>query len=346
MIEEFGWSTTRQHEFAPFAARGLVPARILEQNRGAYIAHIKDGELFCKTNGTLHFKQTLPLVGDWVALSAQNALIEALLPRTSLLQRPAVSGGGMQGIAANLDGVVVVSAMGAEFNPRRVERLLALAWSSGTTPLLALTKADITDDPETYMAQAALCAPGVEIFALSSVTQTGLEALRSQFSAGRTYGFIGASGVGKSTLLNALAGDDLAATGAVSALGAKGRHTTTRRQLYKLPNGVLIIDMPGMKTLGLNDGAAQLDTVFPEIDSLRGRCRFHDCHHQQEPDCAIQAALAAGDLSPERWQSYLKLQREAAFEARKSDKALYLAEKQKWAALSKKARGFRKPSAL
>lgn len=346
MIEEFGWSATRQHAFAAFAARGLVPARVLEQNRGAYIAHTTGGEIFCKASGSLHFHQSLPLVGDWVALSAQNALIEALLPRNSLLQRPTVGGAGMQGIAANLDGVLVVSAMSAEFNPRRVERLLALAWSSGATPLLVLTKADLTDDPGAYLAEAALCAPRVEILALSSVTQTGLEALRAKLYAGRTYGFIGASGVGKSTLLNALANDDLAATGEVSALGAKGRHTTTRRQLYKLPDGMLIIDMPGMKTLGLSDSTAQLSAVFPEIDALNGQCRFHDCQHQQEPDCAIQAALATGDLSPERWQSYLKLQREAAFEARKSNKALYLAEKQKWAALSKKARRFRKPFAL
>ena len=346
MIEDFGWCATRQHAFAPFGAAGLVPARILEQNRGSYSALTNRGEVFCKASGSLHFKHIVPLVGDWVALTPSLTMIESVLPRTTLLQRQNVDeSGNMQGIAANLESVVVISAMSEEFNPRRLERLLAMAWSSGAKPLLVLTKSDLTDDPSAYLEQAALCAPGVEIFALSSLTQTGVETLRAKLQPGLTYGFIGASGVGKSTLLNALAGEALAATGMVSALESKGRHTTTRRQLYRLPNGALIIDMPGMKTLGLAESGGHLDDVFPEVAALQSRCRFHDCTHKQEPDCAIQAALAAGDLSIVRWQSYLKLEREAAFEARRNNPALNRAERQKWAARSRQARLHRKLTA-
>lgn len=302
MIEDFGWCATRQRSFAPWAAAGLVPARIIEQNRGSYSALTNTGEVLCKASGSLHFKHIVPLVGDWVALTASLTTIEAVLPRTSLLQRQNVdASGSTQGIAANLESVVVVSAMSEEFNPRRLERLLTMAWSSGAKPLFVLTKADLTDDPSAYLEHAALCAPGVEILALSSLTQTGVDALRAKLQPGLTFGFIGASGVGKSTLLNALAGETLTATGIVSALESKGRHTTTRRQLYKLPNGSLIIDMPGMKTLGLTEAAGSLDNVFPEIEALRLRCRFHDCTHGQEPDCAIQVALAAGELSLARW---------------------------------------------
>lgn len=346
MIEDFGWCATRQQAFAPWAATGHVPARILEQNRGSYIAHTNTGDMLCKASGSLHFKQIIPLVGDWVALTASHTVIEAVLPRTSLLQRQNVdASGSTQGIAANLEYAVVVSAMSEEFNPRRLERLLAMAWSSGAKPLLVLTKSDLTDDPGTYLEQAALCAPGVEILALSSLTQTGVDTLRARLQSGLTYGFIGASGGGKSTLLNTLAGETLAATGNVSALESKGRHTTTRRQLYKLPNGALILDTPGMKTLGLTESTGSLDDVFPEVEALRLRCRFHDCTHKQEPDCAIQAALAAGELSLSRWQSYLKLEREAAFEARRSTPALHRAERQKWAAHSRQARAYRKLTA-
>ncbi len=250
-----------------------------------------------------------PAVGDWVAVRGELAV--AVLPRRSAFVRTAAGRtSAAQVVAANLDVVLVVDALAGDARPRRVERYLAVAWGSGATPVVVLTKADLSDDVPAAVALVAEDALGVEVLAVSSVTGEGMDGVRALLGPGRTGAMVGPSGVGKSSLANALAGRTLAATREIREDG-RGRHTTTARELHLLPDGGLLVDTPGMRELALYDDGDGVDTAYADVAQLAADCRFRDCGHRTEPGCAIAAAIDDGRLDPARFNGWRKLQAEA-----------------------------------
>jgi ribosome biogenesis GTPase len=241
-------------------------------------------------------------------------------------------------VAANLDTVFLVTSLNADFNLRRLERYLAAAWESGAEPAIVLTKADLCDDVERFVLEAESIAFGVPVHAVSAVTGRGLLELRGYLGPGRTAVLLGTSGVGKSTLVNALAGEELLATQEIREDDGRGRHTTSHRELVLLPGGGLILDTPGMRELGLWDAAAGVSDAFEDVEKLFADCRFADCAHESEPGCAVRRALADGTLDEVRWESYVKLQRELAHLDRKGDPRAMSAERKKWIARNKEHR--------
>jgi ribosome biogenesis GTPase len=315
------------------------------QHRGAYDVLTELGELRVDVAGRLYDGSTpadLPAVGDWVAIAArqdeQGGTIQAVLPRrTKFSRKTAWQAAEEQVLAANVDVVLIVTSLNEDLNLRRLERYLTLAWESGARPVFVLTKADLAADVDAAVGEVESIAFGVPIAPLSSVTGAGLDALRSHLGAGVTAALLGSSGVGKSTLVNTLLGEELLETREIREDG-KGRHTTTRRELVQLPGGALVIDTPGMREIQLWVADEGLEEAFEDVTELFGNCRFSDCAHESEPGCAVKAALADGSLSQERWESYLKLQREIAHLERRLDKRAAAEERKKWRAISVFAR--------
>lgn len=310
-----GWAAAfHEHAFAP-----SIPARVAAQHRGAYDLLCESGELRAAAAARLARDDRLPAVGDWVGVDPDTALVQAVLPRRSAVSRKeAWHAAREQVLAANVDVAFLVQALPHDFNPRRLERYLAMAWESGAQPVVLLTKSDLVDGAEAWIAEAEAVTLGAcPVVALSTVTGENLDAPGTFLGGNRTAVLLGSSGVGKSTLVNALVGREALATREVRAEDGRGRHTTTHRQLLVLPQGGVILDTPGMRELQLWD--ADLGPAFADIEEAARRCRFADCGHEREPGCAVRAALADGSLSAERWQSYVKLQREqAALEARRN----------------------------
>ncbi|HVJ52949.1 MAG TPA: ribosome small subunit-dependent GTPase A [Aliidongia sp.] len=326
LLTAYGWDSAWADNFSAIAAPGWVPARILQQQRDRWTCVTAAGEL--QARSTL---PDPPGTGDWVALEpvADTHLVRALLPRRNRLSRQAAGlATEEQVLAANMDTLFLCMALGRDFNLRRLERILTVAWSSGAAPVIVLTKADLAEPAEAEACRTAVeaAAPAVPVAQISSLAGTGLAGLEPWLTPGRTVAFIGASGAGKSTLVNALAGQELVLTGGLDGDG-KGRHTTTWRSLVQLPDGALVIDNPGIRALQLWDGEDGLDRTFAEIRTLAQSCRFRDCRHEGEPGCAVRAAIEAGDLDPARLENRRKLAREFAFAERKQDKALQAAER-------------------
>jgi ribosome biogenesis GTPase len=267
-----------------------------------------------------------PAVGDWVAVRGELAV--AVLPRSSAFVRT-VAGrtSAAQVVAANLDTVLVVDALIGGTRLRRVERYLAVAWSSGATPVVVLTKSDLCHDVAAVVEQVREDALGVEVLAVSSVTGEGLDAVRALLPPGRTGAMVGPSGVGKSSLVNALSGDAVAGTGVIREADGRGRHTTTARELHLLPGGGLLVDTPGMRELSLYDDADGVDTAYADVALLAAGCRFRDCAHRTEPGCAVAAAIDAGRLDPARYAAWRKLQAEAHRQLLRVDAKARAAEK-------------------
>lgn len=328
MIDQFGWSEALQQQFDIHAAPGLIPARVIVQQRDLYEVATDAGELTARLAGRLAFEAeegAYPVTGDWVAVLARpgegTATIQHVLPRASSFVRRA-SGPGMarqQVVAANVDVALLAASMNADLNPRRLERYLATALESGARPVIVLTKTDMCEDAERRVAEIEAVAGGVPVLAVSAVSGAGLEMLRGYLQPGETAVLLGSSGVGKSTLVNALAGREQMATQAIREDDARGRHTTTHRELVLLPSGAMILDTPGMRELGLWDAGEGISAAFADIEALFAQCRFHDCRHETEPGCAIIAALETGELDAERWQAYGKLQREITFQHNKDN---------------------------
>jgi ribosome biogenesis GTPase len=278
----------------------------------------------------------LPAVGDWVLL--MGAVIQAVLDRRTFLSRRAASKAtAEQAIAANMDLVLIVSAVVDDFNPRRLERYLTVAWESGASPVVVLTKADLAASPDLVVAQATGLAPGVPVIASSVVTGEGIDELRNQFGAGLTAVLVGSSGVGKSSLINRLLGQAALPTNTLRRDG-RGRHTTTRRELLAMPGGGLLIDTPGLREVQLWADEGSLDQAFDDIRQLAGGCRFNDCRHDTEPGCGVRLALDDRRLAPERFAGYRKLERELRSLAVRADARLRQEEGRKWRALNKAAR--------
>jgi ribosome biogenesis GTPase len=345
-LTALGWDDVLAEQFEPHAQAGLIPGRVAVQHRGAYDVLTEEGELRCDVAGRLYEEAAspadLPAVGDWVAVAARPdehaGTVQAVLPRrTKFSRKTAWQASEEQVLAANVDVVLIVSSLNEELNLRRLERYLTLAWESGARPVLVLTKADLSDDVPTRVAGVESVAFGAPVHAISSLTGDGLDEVRAYLRPGVTAALLGSSGVGKSTLVNTLAGQELLVTREIRADG-KGRHTTARRELVQLPGGGLVIDTPGMREVQLWIAEEGLEEAFEDVTELFGQCRFSDCGHQSEPGCAVKEALANGTLAPERWESYLKLQRELARLERRLDRRAAAEERKRWKALSAFAR--------
>lgn len=318
LIEQYGWSDALRLEFEPHARAGYLPGRIIVQQRQADLVVTDVGTLSARLSGRLRHEAREaghPAAGDWVALSANagdgEATIHAVLPRrTAFVRRAADSVQTLQVIAANIDVVFIVTSMNADLNPRRLERFLAAAWQSGARPVVVLTKADLCEQSEGQAAEISTLAAGCPVVVVSARQGLGLSDLLKHIKPGETCVLIGSSGVGKSTLVNALLGEERMATRDIRAADARGRHTTSHRQLILLPGGGLLLDTPGIREVGLIDADAGLSTVFDDIERLAQNCRFRDCGHTTEPGCAVREALDGGLLDADRWAHFQKLGQE------------------------------------
>ncbi len=344
LIERFGWSNFFESRFSSFVREGLVPARILREERESFLVVFPDGEAVAETSGRLRHaaksRLGLPAVGDWVALRPQSrggpAVIDAVVPRRNRLARKAAGDAASpQVLAANVDVLLIVMALDGDFNLRRLERYAALAWESEALPLVVLTKSDACADVGPRVADAR-AASGADVLAVSAVTGAGLRELAARLAPGRTHALAGMSGAGKSTLVNRLTGRGVQAVGETRASDGRGRHTTTRRDLLLLPGGALLVDMPGMRELALWDGPGE--AAFFDIGALASRCRFRDCGHDAEPDCAVRAAVGEGRLDAGRLLGHRKLLKEAAWLAQREDAGCARAEKERWKALTREAK--------
>lgn len=356
MSIELGWDPGWAATFAPFAAGDRRAARVVAVHKETAITRTTGGEdrpaiVTGRFRHEALATSDYPAVGDWVALEPtsptagpdESAVIAAILPRRSAFRRQTGEanrrGGaqlaGEQILAANVDIAFLVAGLDRDFSLRRMERYLAVSWSSGVTPVIVLNKLDIADDLEGRLAAVQAIAPGVPIVILSALTGDHLADLSEYLLAGRTAVVLGSSGVGKSTLVNALLGEQRQATGAVRDDDSRGRHTTTHRELFGLPGGALLIDTPGIRSLEIAGADEGVETVFEDIDALALGCRFSDCQHASEPGCAVRAAIAAGSLGEDRLASFRKLQREAAHAERKIDPRVQAEERRRWKAIHK-----------
>jgi ribosome biogenesis GTPase / thiamine phosphate phosphatase len=339
-----GWSPFFQEHFQKIKTPDLAPARVISAAKNSFSVYSEYGVLTASVAGKLHYQDavTYPAVGDWVAVKAlvteQKGIISAVLPRKSQFSRKAAGERtDEQIVAANIDTVFIVSGLdgGRNFNLRRIERYLTLAWGSGATPVIVLNKIDLCSDVGQFMQSVADIAPGVTVHAVSARERKGLAALRNYLAEGQTAAFLGSSGVGKSSLINALLGVEKQSTGEVRPDDRMGRHTTTRRELILLPAGGMMIDTPGMREIQMWGEEDDLRGTFAEIDNLAAECRFGDCRHDAEPGCAVKAAIARGDLDPARLESYRKLQKEMNYAAAKEAQSTRLYEKQRWKQVAK-----------
>jgi ribosome biogenesis GTPase len=335
-LRALGWDDTFAAAFAPFAER-CVPGRIALEHQKIYRVLTGTGDALARVRGRLRHqadrRDQFPAVGDWVAVARPSGgdghgAIEAVLPRRSRFSRK-VAGETTEAqvVAANIDTVFLVSGLDHDFNLRRIERYLTTAWDGGARPVIVLNKADLVEDIDDVVRQVETVASGAPIHPMSSKSGAGVEALHGYLGAGQTGAFLGSSGVGKSTLVNRLIGDERQRTADVRASDSRGRHTTTHRELLELAGGGLLIDTPGMREMQLWEG--RLEDAFADIHALAAGCHFRDCRHDTEPRCAVAAAAEHGGLDPARLDSFRKLQRELAAQARRQDELLMLQDKKK-----------------
>lgn len=345
-LGSLGWDDA----FADAAARagtGDSPGRVSRVDRGVCTVLCAEGPVRASLGGGVLAVASrdpvhLPCAGDWVLVRTwpdDRITLETVLPRrTAIVRRTADKDSTGQVLAANVEAAAVVEPMHPAPDVARIERLLALGWESGARPLVALTKCDLAPDPELVAADVARVAPGVDVIPVSAHRGDGLDRLRPLVAHGRTLALLGPSGVGKSTLVNALAGAEVMAIQAIRRADGKGRHTTTYRALVPVPGGGAVLDTPGVRQVGLLDVAEGLDQTFADIAALAAACRFSDCAHNGEPGCAVREALDSGELAPRRWESWLKLQREVAYELRRRDARLAAEERARWKRIDKEMR--------
>ena len=349
-LEYLGWNDFFASNFEPLRQKGLTVARVAIEHRNSYILHSEFGELSGEVTGKFRHQSTpaeFPGVGDWVVISLResekSATIHSVLPRKSKFSRQSVGGITIEQIvAANVDTVFLVSGLDGDFNPRRIERYLVLAWESGANPVILLNKADLCKNIEDCLNQVENIALGVPIITISAANSQGLSALKTYLQPGQTVALLGSSGVGKSTITNQLKGEEIQAVKAVRQGDDRGRHTTTHRELILLPNGSLIIDTPGMREIQIWASENSLQSTFEDIETLAEECRFRDCQHEQEPGCAVQQALQDGRLDYSRFLSYQKLQKELNYLSQKQDQKVYIDSKKKWKKITKSMKNYYK----
>jgi ribosome biogenesis GTPase len=342
-LESLGWTPRFAAAFETLQADGVTPARVVREDRGRYrvldVAGERPAETARRLRHAARSRLELPAVGDWVAVRDGGGgpdVIVALLPRASaFVRRAAGEKTEEQIVAANIDTVFVVMGLDDNFNVRRVERYLTAAWESGATPVVVLNKSDLAEDLEGALAEVEAVAVRAAVVAVSALGSETLVVLQRWLEPGRTVALLGSSGVGKSTLVNALLGAERLETGAVREADSRGRHTTTHRELVALPGGALLIDTPGMRELQLWGDESSAGAAFPEIVALEAECRFGDCRHDTEPGCAVRAALSEGRLDEGRFESWRKLQRELRFLETKTNARARAEETAKWKAIHK-----------
>ena len=338
-LETFGWSEFFAAHFAPFVNGGYSAGRVAVQHKTQYELYTEYGELSAETTGKMQYdarsKKDLPVVGDWVVIRAREqeskATIYDILPRKSRFSRK-VAGTKTeeQIVAANIDTVFLVTGLDGNFNLRRIERYLVVAWESGANPVIVLNKADLCADVGQKVHEVGSVALGVPIVVMSAISDRGLDQVLAHIKRGTTGALLGSSGVGKSTIINHLLGRELLKTQEVRETDDRGRQTTTRRELIVLPSGGLLMDTPGMRELQLWGGDEGIKEAFEDIAELAQQCPFRDCQHGPEPGCAVQQALEDGTLDPGRFASFQKLQKEITYLNRRQDKPAELLEKERW----------------
>ena len=325
-LPALGWDSYFDEKFKQLSADGAIPARVIADYGADYLVH--DGAQTRRATA----KRVDPGVGDWVALN-QNVITGVVERRTVFSRKQAGVETKEQILAANVDVAFVVAAA-TDVNPRRVERYLTIAWQSGASPVVLLTKADVTNEPDAMYDKLQSVAVATPVIVTSAVTGEGIDDIASQLQPARTAVLLGPSGVGKSTLINRILGTELMRTREIHSSSGEGRHITSHRQLVQLPLGGMIIDTPGLREAQLWQGEDALANIFEDIEDLALRCRFNDCAHQSEPACAVKAAIADGSLDPERLQSYRKLQRELRAVAAKTDVRIRNEIRKKWRQIS------------
>jgi ribosome biogenesis GTPase len=344
-LAALGWTDELEAAFTTYEERGFLPARVVAEHRGGYYVRSELGDRLAQARGRMRDDEIwggMPAVGDWVVVCdapGDRFAIEALLPRRTKVSRKTPWLKAEEHIlVANVDTVLLVSGLDEDFNPRRLERYLVAAWDSGANPVIVLTKLDVCDDLD-KLAEAETVAVGVPILPVSNVTGEGIDAVRELLEPAKTFVLLGSSGTGKSTLANRLAGREVMATGDLRNDG-RGRHTTRHRQLLVMPGGAILIDTPGLRELQVWEG--DVDSAFADIAELAAQCKFNDCQHSSEPECAVREALETGELDEGRWASYVKLERELrAIEAR-SSRRIQRELKSRWRARARETRRARR----
>ncbi len=347
-LAEYGWNSQWEKDFSRFQGKGLEPGRVVAELRGQVRVQCQNGECPGVVSGTLRRGSEaggqLPVVGDWVAVERQAGegavLIRGILPRRSWFARQAAGRRvSEQVVASNIDFVwIVASLTESPLNLRRLERYLTMAWESGAAPAIVLTKSDAVGNPAERAGETELVAMTVPVHVVSAKSGEGLSQLDRYLRPGMTIALLGPSGVGKSTLVNRLAGREVLRVGEVRESDGKGRHTTTHRQMIRLEGGALIVDTPGMRELQLWVADDGLQQTFADLEELAQSCHFRDCHHREEPGCAVRAAVESGELAAERLESFFKLESELAYLDRKLDTHARLEQKREWKAIHKAIR--------
>ena len=345
-LQSFGWNEFFELSFKSYEGQGYTVGRVALEHKNFYRVYTQNGEVLAEISGKLRHeavnRSDLPAVGDWVVIRSRpegdRVTIHAVLPRrTCFARKIAGSRTEEQIVGANIDTVFLLTSLNQDFSLRRMERYLLIAWESGANPIIILSKSDLCDRLDDAINEVRSVARGVPVHGISVVTGDGLQDIGQYFKRGQTVALLGSSGVGKSSLINHLAGAEYLKVQTIREHDDRGKHTTTHRELVLLPAGGLVLDTPGMRELQLWDGDESLQLVFDDIEALAGRCFFSDCRHQDERGCVVREALAAGTIDAERYQSYVKLQKELEYQARRKDKLSEIVEKKKWKKLSRLA---------
>ncbi|MBN2410448.1 ribosome small subunit-dependent GTPase A [candidate division KSB1 bacterium] len=349
-LQELGWNSFFKNNFQNYGDNGLIPARVLLEQKSELIVFSEKGESTAKLAGKIRFnaqtKSDLPVIGDWVALRQLNdgtAIIEAILPRQSQIVR--ISPGMRkkrigriseeQVIGANIDIIFIVTGLDRDYNIRRIERYLTLVYNSGAIPVIVLNKSDLCSDVDEKLSEIESIAIGVPVHVLSAASDDNLQILHQYFSPGKTIALLGSSGVGKSTIINKLLGYERQKVREISSSVGKGQHTTSSRELIFMPGGGIIVDNPGMREITLSAEDEDIGDTFQDIELLARNCRFSDCRHLSEPGCAVKKAIEDEELDNERFMNYQKMKNEMKFIDDKKEFGSRKAVKEKWKRIMK-----------
>jgi ribosome biogenesis GTPase / thiamine phosphate phosphatase len=345
-LANLGWNSVFEKHFKALNIPDAIFARVISESKNSFLIHNGLDTLQAEIAGKMRYENNIvssyPVVGDWAAVkkvtNESKGVILSVLPRKSKFSRKtAGERTEEQIVSANIDTVFIVSGLDGKrnFNVRRIERYLTLAWNSGAAPVIILNKVDLCTDVEALIQEVENIAPGIPVHAVSATEVIGIDALRQYLTVGNTAAFLGSSGAGKSSIINSLLGEEKQKTGDVRQDDGLGRHTTTRRELIILTSGGMVIDTPGMREIQMWADEGDMDGVFQDIERLAENCRFSDCSHRSEPGCAVKAAIENGELDSKRLESYHKLQNEVNYLAFREEQNTRLYEKQKWKKVAK-----------